>query len=107
MCDLRESPLILTVLGGDCHHLLSQSRELKLREGAHTCAAASLGLELCARDAEKRGSCLSSSVLGSEGSSVYSTVLSRTSIPILGEPSGKGKSTARNAVVLLLCQPES
>lgn len=52
MCDLRESPLILTALGGDCHHLLSQSRELKLR-GAHTCEAASLGLELCAGDAEK------------------------------------------------------
>lgn len=76
------------------------------QRGAHTCEAASLGLQLCAGDAEKRGSCLSSSALGSEGSSVYSTVLSCTSVPILREPSGKGKSTARNAVVLL-CQPES
>ena len=104
LCDLREKLLFLTRLGGGCHHLLSQGRELQLGEGADTRKAPSLGLGSRARDAEKRGGCFSSLVFGSEGHSVYSTALSCTNVPTLGELSGKGKSTARNAATLLLCQ---
>jgi len=101
LCDLREKLLILTGLGGGCHHLLSQGRELQLGEGADTRKAPSLGLGSRARDAEERGGCFSSS---GTFSLQYCAALSCTNVPTLGELSGKGKSTARNAAILLLCQ---
>lgn len=115
LCDLRESGLLLRRYGMSVITSLLQSRELKLREAANVCGAPSLGLGLCARDAEQKGSCFSD-VLGREGSSVYGLcfLVQTSELQVNRQEKEnhikkkerkehrKGKPTAGNAIVLPL-----